>query len=91
MNFVSYYISLVPILIFIIEIIVQIGLPKKLAPLVSLVIGMLVGIFYLAPDNIYNGILIGVLLSSSCVGFYSGIKNIFQYFNQVTKFYRKKK
>ena len=89
MDFTSYYISLVPIIIFIIEIAVQIGLPKKLAPLISLVVGILVSTVYLSPDNIYKGIIIGILLSSCCVGFYSGIKNIFQYFSKVNKFYNR--
>ena len=90
MDFITYYISLVPIIIFIIEISVQIGLPKKLAPLISLFVGILASTVYLSPDNIYKGILTGILLSSSSVGFYSGIKNIAQYFNKVNKFYDRK-
>lgn len=90
MNTISCYISLIPIIIFIVEIIVILGLSKKLAPLACLVISMLLGMIYLIPHNIYKGMIIGILLTSSCIGFYSGIKNIFEYFYQFIKFNKRK-
>lgn len=71
-----YNISLVPIIIFINQLAVHFGLPKKLSPLVCLFFGLLAGILYLSPDNIPRGILMGLFLASSSVGFYSGTKNV---------------
>lgn len=85
MIFEAYNISLIPIIVFLCEIGVKIGLPKKLAPLVCLVLGVLAGVFYLSPGDIFKGILSGLLLASSCVGFYSGTKNVTQSFKNKGK------
>lgn len=80
MEFEAYNISLIPIIIFLCEIAIKLGLSKKLTPLVCLVLGVIAGVFYLSPDDIFKGILSGILLASSAVGFYSGTKNVSQSF-----------
>ncbi|EOD00709.1 hypothetical protein [Caldisalinibacter kiritimatiensis] len=78
MQFQVYDIYVVPLIIFLTKVIISIGIPKKFSPLISVVLGIVVGIFYFSPDDILKGILLGVFLAASSVGFYSGSKNVYQ-------------
>jgi hypothetical protein len=53
------------------------GLPAKWSPLLSLLLGVLVGVFYVS-SNLSTGILSGVVLGLASVGLYSGPKNIIE-------------
>ncbi|MEC1178532.1 hypothetical protein P9B03_08570 [Metasolibacillus meyeri] len=65
--------TVIPAIIFVIWVIIQIGLPKKFAPVVALVIGVAAG---LALEGLsVEGLIVGVLLGAASVGFYSGTKN----------------
>jgi L-cystine uptake protein TcyP (sodium:dicarboxylate symporter family) len=75
MDFQIYGLALVPLLIAVVAVFTKLGLPKKFAPVVSNVLGIVVGIVYLAPGDIKQGIIIGLALGLSSVGLYSGTKN----------------
>jgi uncharacterized membrane protein YjjB (DUF3815 family) len=78
MDFRIYDISVIPLIMFLTKVIVDIGVPKKFAPLISLILGVAVGILYFSPENILKGVVMGIFMASSAVGFYSGTKNIYQ-------------
>ncbi|WP_250160174.1 hypothetical protein [Caloranaerobacter azorensis] len=77
-DFKVYDISVVPLIMFLTKLAQNLGLPKKFCPLVSLVLGIIAGIVYFAPGNILKGIIIGIFLAASSVGFYSGPRNVYQ-------------
>ncbi|MBS4537111.1 hypothetical protein GOQ27_01475 [Clostridium sp. D2Q-11] len=81
MSFEIYDISFVPIIIFLTSIILNIGIPKRFGPIISTILGIVFGIFYIEPDNLLKGILSGIFIGASAVGFYSGTKNIYQEMN----------
>lgn len=82
MNLLSYYVSFIPIIIFLVEIIVLMGLPKRLSPLITVILSISIGIVFFNTNSVYISILLGIMLASSCIGFYSGFKNIYQYFSK---------
>lgn len=75
MDFQVYGLALVPLLIAVIAMLTTLGLPKRFAPVISVALGVVVGIIYLAPGDIKQGVLIGMALGLSSVGLYSGTKN----------------
>lgn len=68
----------IPITISIVELAKGLGMPKKFSALLSLVIGIIVGIFYLNPLDLKLGIFEGVVYGLSASGLYSGTKNTFE-------------
>jgi mannose/fructose/N-acetylgalactosamine-specific phosphotransferase system component IIC len=75
MDFQIYGLALIPLLVAVIAMLTTLGLPKRFAPVISVVLGVVVGIIYLAPGDIKQGVLIGIALGLSSVGLYSGTKN----------------
>ncbi|MFC4618664.1 hypothetical protein ACFO4N_07930 [Camelliibacillus cellulosilyticus] len=71
----AYDVALIPIITGLVAVFTQLGLRKKFAPIVSLVLGLLIGIFYVYPGDIKGGILVGIMLGLSATGLYSGAKN----------------
>ncbi|MFS8652412.1 MAG: hypothetical protein FWJ66_10930 [Caldibacillus sp.] len=71
----AYDVALIPIITGLVGVFTQLGLRKKFAPIVSLVLGLLIGIFYVYPGDIKGGILVGIMLGLSATGLYSGVKN----------------
>lgn len=76
MDFTVYDIGLLPLIIGLVAVATTLGLPKKLAPVLALVLGILSGVVYLAPDNAAQGVLVGIALGLASVGLYSGTKNV---------------
>ncbi|BAB07230.1 BH3511 [Halalkalibacterium halodurans C-125] len=70
-----YDVAVIPIITGLVGVFTQLGLRKKFAPIVSLVLGLLIGIFYVYPGDIKGGILVGLMLGLSATGLYSGVKN----------------
>jgi len=70
-----YDIAIVPLIVGLISVLTGVGMPKKFAPIAALVLGVLAGVFYVAPDNIAQGALVGAALGLASVGLYSGAKN----------------
>lgn len=75
----AYDVALIPLITALVTVFTRLGFPKKLAPIVSLVFGVLVGMLYVYPDDIKGGILVGIMLGLSAVGLYSGTKNTKEY------------
>ena len=69
-------IVLIPVIIGLIELLKMYGLPKKLMPIFSLILGIAGGIFYLFPHDWRSGILGGIIMGLSASGLYSGSKTI---------------
>ncbi|MDR6225457.1 transposase [Desmospora profundinema] len=56
----------------------RVGFPAKFAPLLALVLGVAAGVIYAVPDDLYAGILVGIVMGLASVGLYSGPKNVKQ-------------
>ncbi|PIC97873.1 MULTISPECIES: hypothetical protein [unclassified Sporosarcina] len=69
-------IVLIPVIIGLTEILKMYGLPKKLIPIFSLLLGIGGGIFYLFPHDWKSGILGGIIMGLSASGLYSSGKTI---------------
>jgi len=70
-----YGIALLPIIIGLLEVIKLFKVPTKFIPLISLAIGILMGIFFIAPGEYPKAILLGIQLGLAAVGLHSGVKN----------------
>lgn len=70
-----YDITILPLIIGLVELFKRMGFPSKYSPIIGMIAGLLIGIFYVAP-TIKEGILIGLVLGLSASGLYSGTKNI---------------
>lgn len=69
---------LIPIIIGIVQLLKVTGIQKRLLPISSLILGILAGIFYVNPQDIRSGILVGVMMGLSASGMYSGGKAIME-------------
>ena len=78
MSFKLYDISVIPIIMFLTKIVITLGVPKKYSPVFAMIFGIIMGIVYFSPGDISKGIIIGLFLGASSVGFYSAPKNIYQ-------------
>ena len=70
-----YNVALIPLIIGLVQILKTIGLKKKYLPLASLIFGLGGGIYYIYPDDLKGGIIVGIMLGLSASGLYSGTKN----------------
>ncbi|HZJ99522.1 MAG TPA: hypothetical protein VFC79_05930 [Tissierellaceae bacterium] len=70
-----YDVMISPLIVGIVEIFKQLGMPKQFSPVLSVVLGMILGVFYISPDDILKGLLLGTSLGLGAVGLYSGTKN----------------
>jgi hypothetical protein len=67
--------ALIPVILGLCELVKQVGLPSRWVPLVSLVLGVVFGAFFLQ-GSISVRVLQGVVLGLSASGLYSGPKNL---------------
>lgn len=65
---------LIPILIGLLEAIKRTGFNSKFIPILSIALGILIGIVYSGFD-IKEGVLSGLFIGLSAVGLYSGVKH----------------
>lgn len=70
-----YDVAIIPFIVGVVELLKEIGLPSKFAAIVSAVIGIIIGIVYLSPDDIKRGVLVGLALGLAASGLYSGTKS----------------
>jgi len=63
-----------------VELLKRVGIPKKLSPIVSIILGILCGFYYLAPGDPKKAVFLGVVVGLSAVGLWSGTKNTFEEF-----------
>lgn len=78
MEFTSYDIAIIPIVVALVEVISRLGVPSKFLPLCAIVIGIAAGVFFIAPESMPQAILSGIVVGLSAVGMYSGVKNTVQ-------------
>jgi len=71
-----YGIAIIPVIIGLIEVAKAGGLPKRFAPILALVLGILAGIVYVDPESVKGGVLKGVAIGLASVGLYSGTRNV---------------
>lgn len=74
--FEAYGIILFPLIVGLVQLFKISGLPKKLLPLTSLILGIAAGIFYIYPEDLKGGIIVGIMMGLSASGLYSGTKSI---------------
>lgn len=68
-------ILIIPLIIGLLEVIKRVGLNKKFIPVISLVFGIIAGIFLFSNGDISVGVVQGLYMGLSAVGLYSGTKN----------------
>lgn len=71
-----YGVVLVPTILGLVEVSKRVGLPDKWSPILSVILGLFAGILLLFPEDIRQGIVVGLALGLSATGLYSGAKNI---------------
>ncbi len=76
-----YDVLIVPFIVGIVELVKKLGLPSKFCPVVSVILGVIIGLVYISPNDIAQGILVGASLGLSAVGLYSGTKNTKEIFD----------
>ncbi len=84
MNLNIYQVPVVGLVMFLVWVGNQAGLPRKFSPLVATVLGVAFAFFYLYPGDFAQALVEGILIAASAVGFHSGTKNMFQYFQNGT-------
>ena len=70
-----YDVVLIPLILGIVELFKRAGVSKKVLPFIALVIGIAVGVIYVADFDLKQGILVGGMLGLSASGLYSSAKN----------------
>lgn len=70
-----YDVAIIPLILAIVEFFKRCGVPIKYSPIIAVVCGILVGIFYLDAE-LKERIIVGLMLGLSATGLYSGTKNI---------------
>ncbi|UMZ74490.1 hypothetical protein [Natranaerofaba carboxydovora] len=75
MEFEVYDVVLVPFVVGLIQVAKMLGFPKKASPILAIVIGNILSLIYLAPDEPAKAVLIGTAIGLAAVGTYSGTKN----------------
>ncbi|MCR1900029.1 hypothetical protein NSA47_13755 [Irregularibacter muris] len=68
----------VPLMIALAKLAQMIKLPRKWTPIWNLIIGIVISIIYVYPENFKISILVGIMLGLSASGLYSGVKNTTQ-------------
>lgn len=70
-----YDVVLIPLILGLVELFKRAGISSKVLPFIALVLGIVVGVVYIAEFDLKQGILIGAMLGLSASGLYSGAKN----------------
>lgn len=70
-----YDVAIIPLIVGVVELLKQLGLPTKFSALVAAILGIVIGVVYVAPGDILRGLLIGLSLGLAASGLYSGVKN----------------
>jgi len=73
-----YDVVLIPLIIGLVEVLKYFGIPKRVLPISALVFGVLAGVFYVYPNDVRGGILVGLMMGLSASGMYSGGKALIE-------------
>ena len=68
----------IPVIISIVELVKGLGMPRKFSAVLAVIIGAIMGIFFVEPHNIRVGIFKGIVYGLTASGLYSGTKNTYQ-------------
>jgi len=74
MDFSVYGVGIIPVIVALVEVFKKVGLPVRFAPLASLLLGIVSGFVYLAPDDPPKAVLYGIVAGLSAVGLFSGTR-----------------
>ena len=78
MEFQAYDIAIVPVIVALVALIRQSGVPPRWLPAIALVLGLAAGFVYIAPEDPKKAILTGIVMGLSAIGAWSGTKNTIQ-------------
>jgi len=70
-----YDVAIIPLIVGLVELAKKLGLPDKFAALLSAVLGVVIGLVYVAPNDPAKGVLVGLSMGLAASGLYSGVKN----------------
>jgi len=70
-----YDVVIIPLIIGLVELFKKAGVNKKYLPFIALVIGIAVGVVYVADYDWKQGVLVGAMLGLAASGLYSSSKN----------------
>ena len=70
-----YDIAIIPLIVGVTELVKRLGLPDKFAAVLSAVLGIVIGLVYVAPNDPAKGVLVGLSMGLAASGLYSGVKN----------------
>ncbi len=71
----------IPIIMSMVEMLKGLGLPAKFSAIASVVLGAIIGIFFVDPNCFKTGIFKGIVYGLTASGLYSGTKNTVQQVN----------
>lgn len=74
--------TLIPAIMLLLYIVGTLGIPRKLLPVVALVVSIAASLVFI--DFSSQGVLAGILLTATVIGFHSGPKNVIQAFSDTT-------
>lgn len=80
-----YEITLVPLISGLVEVIKQVGIPKKYSSILSIIFGVLLGMIYAGPTDLKRGIIMGIMLGLSASGLYSGTRSVHETIKQINQ------
>ena len=80
-----YDVAIIPLIMGVTELFKIVGLPNKFAPVISAVLGVVIGLVYVAPENPLEGILVGLSMGLAASGLYSGTKNTVEGVKKIMK------
>ena len=70
-----YDVAIIPLIVGLVELAKKLGLPDKFAAVLSAILGVVIGLVYMAPENPPKAILVGLSMGLAASGLYSGVKN----------------
>ena len=68
----------IPVIMSIIELAKGLGLPKKYSAVAAVIVGALMGVFFVEPDSFRIGLFKGIVYGLTASGIYSGAKNTYE-------------
>lgn len=71
----------IPIIMSIVELLKGLGVPRKFSAVIAVIVGALIGVFFMEPQSIKIGIFKGIVYGLTASGLYSGTKNTFEQIN----------
>lgn len=76
--FEAYGIALVPVVVGLVYVLRVAGVPARFLPLLSVLIGGVLGYVFLSQGDPRRGILAGLVIGLSAIGTWSGVRNTFK-------------